>query len=358
MSPNVRRAFLRVFLDDLPGVRVTDNSPNRKRNLLKTVPGLLISAFFLWYTFKNIHPSDFRTVRLGHPAWIVGVLGFTLASYTLRCVRWTRMMLPTGAGFGVCARVLMTSLAANNILPLRIGDIMRVFTYAGDLGASPSVILSTVILEKLLDIFVLVLLFVSTMGAGVSAHFKMLAEITLGISTGGLLVLIFGARLLIEPLRSLFAKLPQSALVEKIDHWVFLALDCIRQIGIVGSVQLLVYSGVIWFCEGMIFVSAARLLGLVTDQIGPWQAVSATNLSYLIPSSPGGIGTFEMAAKTSLMSHGAEASQAAVFGLVLHAWLLISVTGAGGILFLIHRFKIDNHKPLLVEIETLPVELP
>ena len=67
--------------------------------------------------------------------------------------------------FLVCARVLMTSLAANNILPLRIGDIMRVFTYAGDLGASPSVILSTVILEKLLDIFVLVLMFVATMGS-------------------------------------------------------------------------------------------------------------------------------------------------------------------------------------------------
>src|SRR5207244_9302082 len=63
---------------------------------------------------------------------------------------WTRMMRSTGARFRVCARVLMTSLAANNILPLRIGDIMRVFTYAGNLGAAPSVILSTVILEKLL----------------------------------------------------------------------------------------------------------------------------------------------------------------------------------------------------------------
>ena len=42
---------------------------------------------------------------------------------------------------------------------------MRVFTYSGDLGTNPSVILSTVILEKLLDIFVLVLLFVLFMGS-------------------------------------------------------------------------------------------------------------------------------------------------------------------------------------------------
>ncbi len=330
----------------------------RKRNLLKTVPGLLISISFLWYTFKGISFAEIRAVRLAHPIWILGVLGFTVASYTLRCVRWTRMMLPTGARFGVCARVLMTSLAANNILPLRIGDIMRVFTYAGDLGASPSVILSTVILEKLLDIFILVLLFVSTMGPGVNSHFKLLAEMTLAVSVAGLLVLIFGAQLLVQPLQTLFARLPNKPIIAKIDHWIFLALDCIRQIGIAGSVQLLLYSAVIWFCEGMIFVSAVHLLGLLTDKVGPWQAVSATNLSYLIPSSPGAIGTFEIAAKTSLVSHGAPEPQAALFGLVLHAWLLLSVTGVGGLVFLLHRFRMHTHKALLSEIEELPVELP
>ena len=332
--------------------------PKRQRNLLKTIPGLLISVFFLWYTFKGISFAQLMSVRLVHPVWIFGVLAFTLASYTLRCVRWTRMMLPTGAGFGVCARVLMTSLAANNILPLRIGDIMRVFTYAGDLGAAPSVILSTVILEKLLDIFVLVLLFVSTMGPGVSPHFRLLAKTTLGISVAGLLLLIFGAQLLVAPLRRLFITLPKNSLFEKLDQWVFLALDCIRQIGVPGSAQLLVYSAVIWFFEGMIFVSATHLLGLEVDRVGPWQAVSATNLSYLIPSSPGAIGTFEMAAKTSLVSHGAVEGQAALFGLVLHAWLLLSVTGAGGLIFLLHRFKVHDHIPLLNKIETLPVDLP
>ena len=86
----------------------------------------------------------------------------------------------------------MTSLAANNILPLRIGDVMRIFTYADDLGASPSVILSTVILEKLLDIFVLVLLFVSTMGRRRHAASRLVADVALAISTVGLLVLMLG----------------------------------------------------------------------------------------------------------------------------------------------------------------------
>lgn len=337
-------------------------SASRNRNLVKTIPGLLISAFFLWYTFKDISFSHISALRIAYPAWLLGILGFTFASYTLRCVRWTRMMRSTGVGFSVCARVLMTSLAANNILPFRIGDIMRVFTYAGDLEASPSVILSTVILEKLLDIFVLVLLFVVFMGPGVSHHSRVVAESLLAVSTIGLLIMLLGARTLEPLLRRLFANIPANPALapklQKVEHWILLALDCIRQIGILGSLLLLLQSAVIWTCEGMIFVSAAHLIGLAVDRVGPWQAVSVANLSYLIPSSPGAIGTFEWAVKTSLVSHGAPEAQSALFGLALHAWLLISVTGAGGLIFLIHRIRIHNRTPLLQEIETLPSEMP
>ena len=332
--------------------------PDRKRNLLKTIPGLAISAFFLWYTFKGISFAQIRSLRVVAPLWILGVLVFTGGSYTLRCVRWTRMMRSTGAKFRVCARVLMTSLAANNILPLRIGDIMRVFTYAGDLGAAPSVILSTVILEKLLDIFVLVLLFVTFMGPNVAPHSRQLAEVLLTVSSVGLLVLLVGARLLETLFRKLFAVLPQHALLAKLENALLLAVGCIREIGVAGSLLLLVQSFVIWGCEGMIFVSAARAVGLATDAIGPWQAVSVANLSYMIPSSPGAIGTFEWAVKTALVIHGAPDGTAALFGLTLHAWLLVSVTGAGGIIFLLHRARIHNHTPLLQEIETLPEQLP
>ncbi len=260
--------------------------------------------------------------------------------------------------FAVCARVLMTSLAANNILPLRIGDIMRIFTYADDLGTSPSVILSTVIIEKLLDIFILVLMFVSTVGSIATARLRLIANISLVISTVGLLILLAAARSLQEPVQRLFARLPDSPLLKKVEHWITLALDATGRLGITGSLLLLLQTTIIWTCEGMIFLSAIRLLGLTVDGIAAWLAVSFANLSYLIPSSPGAIGPFELAVKTSLVNHGATMAQAAVFGLAIHAWMLLSVTGAGGVIFLLHRVRIHNHKPLLEEIEDLPVEMP
>jgi uncharacterized membrane protein YbhN (UPF0104 family) len=337
---------------------VANTRAGNGRNLLKAIPGLLISAFFLWYTFRGISFAQILSLRIEHPAWIVGVVGFTAAGYTLRCVRWTRMMRPTGARFSVCARVLMTSLAATNILPLRIGDVMRIFTYAGDLGTSPSVILSTVILEKLLDIFVLVLMFVATVGGIATPHLRMIADVSLGISTVGLLVLLLGARPLQAPVQRLFRRLPAHPKLAKLEHWITLALDATGRLGVGGSMLLLLQTAVIWVCEGMIFLSAIRLLGLPVDRIGPWLAVSFANLSYLIPSSPGAIGPFELAVKTSLVNHGASMGQSAVFGLAIHAWMLISVTGAGGLIFLLHRFRIHNHKPLIEAIEELPADLP
>jgi uncharacterized membrane protein YbhN (UPF0104 family) len=330
----------------------------RSRNLAKTIPGLLVSAFFLWYTFRGIHPSEFRSLRFEHPVWIAGVIGFTLIGYTLRCVRWTRMMRPSGSSFKACARVLMTSMAANNILPFRIGDIMRVFTYATDLGAPSSAILSTVILEKLLDIFVVGLIFIATMGRDLPEKIRHAADVAVIISVVGLLVLMFGAKHLSAPLKKLFAALPGNKLISKLEHWLLMAIETLSQLGVGGSLTLLIQSFVIWFCEGMVFVSAIRLIDLPTDPLGPWEAISFANLSYMLPSSPGAIGPFEWATKTALVSHGSPEGPAAVFGLAIHAWMLIAVTGVGGIIFLLHRIRIHNTTPLLKEIETLPEELP
>jgi hypothetical protein len=329
--------------------------------LLKTIPGLLISAFFLWYTFRGISFQQIAALRFVHPIWIIGVLAFTLLSYTLRCVRWTQMMprngRPLGTHFATCARVLMTSLAANNILPLRIGDVMRIFTYSRDLEASPSTILSTVILEKLLDIFVLVLIFVSTVGSIATPRLRLIADISLAISATGLLVLLVAARPLQAPVQRLFTRLPANPTLEKAEHGILLALEATGRLGVLESLLLLLQTIIIWTCEGMIFLSAILLVGISADRIAPWLAVSFANLSYLIPSSPGAIGPFELAVKTSLLNHGANHGEAAVFGLAIHAWMLISVTGAGGLIFLYHRLNAHDRTPLLADTDHSTSEL-
>ncbi len=336
-------------------------------SLLKTLPGLLISAAFIWWTYihkgangkRGFDAAVFHDLHLVGPVWILGVVGFGVAGYGLRCCRAWAMLRSVKAKFSVCARVFMTSLAANNILPLRIGDVMRIFSYAADMNATPSMVLSTVILEKLLDVFSLGALFVVTMhfGRGVSPHLRSLAEIGMLCSTVGLLIMVFGARTLEPALRKAFAG-TRNEKVKKIEHWVMLALDCVRQIGVTGTLLLVLMSFGAWFFEGLMYVSLARAFGFVSDPVGPWQGVAEANLSFLIPSSPGGIGPFELACKDALTRHGMEPASAAIYGLLVHLWLLLSITAVGGTMFLVHRVHLARRKPLLEEIDTLPAELP
>ena len=342
------------------------NRDSRMR-LLKTIPGLLISAFFLWYTFLHRHPdgtrgfepSAFHGLRFVSPGWLIAVIVFSIVGYTARCFRWWWMLRSVSASFRNCARIFMTSLAANNILPLRIGDVMRIFTYAPDLNATPSMVLSTVILEKLMDVFTLAVLFTLTMrwGVAVSPKLKLGTEIGLAVSAVGLLVLVFGSHALQTPLQT-YAANSKSNLVKKIEHWLSLAMGCIQQIGILGTLLLIVMSFFAWMCEGFLYLSAAKLIDLKSGIAGPWQAVAQANLSFLIPSSPGGIGPFEWACKDALVRQGADPIVAGLFGLLIHAWLFIAITAVGGGLFLQHRLHLSRRKPLLEEIETLPAHMP
>ena len=335
--------------------------------LLKTLPGLAISAFFLWWTYvrvgpngkRGFEPSAFHDLHIVAPAWVIGVLFFSIFGYGMRCYRAYAMLRSVGARFAACSRILMTSLAANNILPLRIGDVMRIFTYASDVNTTPSVVLSTVLLEKLLDIFSLGVMFTITtqFGLGVSPHLRAVAEIGLLVSTLGLMAMVFGAKGLQAPLQNFFDK-SKNASLKKIEHWLMLALTCISDIGIVGTLLLIVYSFIAWACEGMLYVSFTKAVGLHVDAIGPWQAAAEANLSFLIPSSPGGIGPFELACKDALVRHGASPVASGLFGLLMHLYLIVGITGVGGIWFMVHRLQRASRDPLAMELETLPAELP
>lgn len=333
-------------------------SPERWKGLLKTLPGLLISGFFLWWTFRKFNFSALHQIRVVAPGWALGVVAGTGASYWLRSYRWWRMMRSSDTRLRTCFRVFLTSLAANNILPLRIGDVMRIFTYAPDLQASPSVILSTIILEKLLDIFTLVLFVVLTLHTGkpVSAHTVVGAWAMLAAMTLALLLVVAGASVLEGPVRRLFAKLP--AKLAKVEHWLLLAFAAVREIGFGGMAILFLLSLVIWSSEVLLYLSAMRMVAMRTDWGAPWQTVAAANLSFLIPSSPGGIGTFELTFQRALAHHGVPLSAAGLLGLLVHAWLFVMITGVGGGMFLVHRLRQARRKPLLTEMETLPGALP
>lgn len=339
------------------------------RNPWSVVPGLLISAFFLWWTFRDMHYSTFREMHFVSPVWIVVGLAFLCAGYTIRVYRWWVMLQSSGrASFGQSGRVLLTSFAANNVMPFRIGDFLRVFAYAGDLNTSSSSILSTVILERLLDVatllaFLAITLLTAPPGGSSIIVFNRTVDVhfiapPLTIVTLLTLLVLFAGGFVQRVVRGGMRRLPSHKLIARLDNAMNMAFDAVTKMPLRAKLLVLLSSAAAWFCEGMIFVSTAKLLDLSSGPRGPWLALSLSNLSYLFPSSPGGLGTFELCSKVGMTSQGARPDVAALFGLLVHMVVLITITAAGGIAFLVHRARSGSHKPLLQELEDLPAELP
>ena len=348
---------------------MTTTASNRVRDLWKLVPGFAISGFFLWRTLRGIHISGLRSMHLEHPVWIAGLVGFFIADYALRGYRWWYMLRGFKARYLACVRVLLTSLAANNILPFRIGDFMRIFAYAPDVNAPSSSVLSTVILERLLDIFMLFGFLVIGL-AGADGHLAPvtvkghtysvlhLAGFILIFAGLGLGLLLFGTRILHRFTERLVARYGQHPRTKKLGEWAVLLFEAVLHLSFLDRIWLLILTCFVWTCESMVFVSCANMIGVVSGPRGPWLAASLSNLSFLLPSAPGGIGPFDMAAKLAMQSQGALESDAAVYALLVHVLILFAITTLGGIGFLVHRAQRGSmSRPFSEDLATLPADL-
>jgi uncharacterized protein (TIRG00374 family) len=348
---------------------LTQAEQGKSRNAWKLIPGFAISAFFLWKTLQSIRWEQFHALRLAQPLWLVAIFVALSADYGLRAYRWWCMLRGNNAKFSACFRVLLTSLAANNILPFRIGDFMRIFAYAPDVNAPSSTVLSTVVLERLLDIFMLfafLLIFLThdtVKLAPMHIHGHIvgiypLAAAILLVAAVGLGLLLFGTHLLHSMTQWLVAKFGQHPRMAKVNEWAVLLFDAVLRMSFVSRVWLVVLTAMVWTCEGMVFVSTAKAIGLESAYRGPWLAATLSNLSFLLPSAPGGIGPFEASAKLAMETHGVDAGSAAVYALLVHVIVFFAVTTVGGIGFLMHRKERGAAtKPIVEDLAALPKEI-
>ncbi len=140
---------------------MTSPSLARARKAILVVVGLLVSALFLWLTLRSVELGELwaHMTRASLPvlstalvAKLTGLLFVTLRSRVV--------FEPVGAfGFGALFRSTFIVNGGNTILPLRLGELMRVNFLARTSGAPASSCLFAVGLERLLDLFCLMLLF-------------------------------------------------------------------------------------------------------------------------------------------------------------------------------------------------------
>jgi uncharacterized protein (TIRG00374 family) len=93
--------------------------------------------------------------------WALGLLlGCTALTYVLRALRWQYLLRPIGpTRFREAFRTTVIGFAANTVLPLRAGEMVRPYLLARREGLSVAATFTTIILERILDLVTVLVFF-------------------------------------------------------------------------------------------------------------------------------------------------------------------------------------------------------
>ena len=316
---------------------------------VRSILGMVITATFLLLLFHdlNIEKLAVAFTAISIPSLLIA-LGFLAAGYTIRIVRWWLMMrlLEPALSLKACAWPFLVSVAVNNILPFRAGDALRVFGFRKRLRTPAMRILGTLIIERLLDLMILLgFFFIGLLGVPEGQFPDAFVNSAIWVAAfGSLMVLIL--LLFSKRLKFLFRWIANwqifraygwtEHLIQHADN-LFDTLDLLRTRQLAG--QLIGLSIITWSFEGAVFVAVAHGLNTVTSFIGPCFSLATGTLATLLPSSPGYFGTFDYFTMDGMVAYGTQREVATVFALTVHFVLWLPLTLAGMMYYLSPSFR-------------------
>jgi uncharacterized protein (TIRG00374 family) len=302
------------------------------RLLIRTAVSLALLGFLVWRVDLS---AAWDALQRANYIYVVPALALFGAAKLLVAQRWRLMMstfadLPLAPLFGI----FMVSCLANNIVPARIGDLIRVQVPAQRYDMSRARLAATVFAtESLLDGIAFAIL--GLIGLA-------LIDIN-GFPTGvfwGLLGLIAGAVIAVIPLshlklserwteRGIMPALPprtRGVLKDAVPHFIDgLAVFRDPRLG----AQAIVLSFAIWLIEVAMFV----LLGLAFDlhlSMAAWILIMiAANMISSVPVAPSNIGAYEVAITELTKALGIAAGPAGAFAIAAHLFNIAAITGVG-----------------------------
>lgn len=308
---------------------------------------------FVWLAVRDV---DFRAVArvIAGADWLL-LFGLSVPAYVLlvwvRALRWRHLTSPIcEIGTGPLFRATSVGFLANNVFPLRMGEVIRSWYLGRETGASTAALFGSVILERAIDtvsVLLLLLLVLGVWGTGGEAE----------LERGALVLVLVPVSLLPIAALVLLRAVP--------DRVIALAHFCLRPfpqrvsdsaetllrrftegLGALrgGShlVWITAHSLLIWLVLSAFPIAVAfHSLGL---ELGPpfqvlgaaWMTQAAIGVAVALPSAPGFFGIFHWACKLALLRFGVGPETALAAGTLIHAVMWLTLTSMG---LLVLRFR-------------------
>jgi uncharacterized protein (TIRG00374 family) len=308
--------------------------------------GLAISLVFLALFLRGenfgeikdaFEQANYFIAALSLPVYFLGIW--------VRTIRWQYLLRPIARPSTMrLYPVVIIGLMANNIIPARVGELVRAYILGERERVSKASALGTIAVDRLFDGLTLIpilLLFAPFVGGedtfelgwlNISVSFEGLAiimAVLFGIALAVLFVLAFSERWRGRIDGMIHRLTPERfrPSVEGIAHSFFRGLESLRSPADLGIAWVM--STISWVLEATMYY----MVGLAFDIHEPFYVyllmTAAANLAIAVLASQGGIGPFELVVKQTMIAAGVASETAAAYAIGLHALVLLPVIALG-----------------------------
>lgn len=322
----------------------------------RTVLALIFSLALLWLAFRDIDFSHvFSIISSLQYRYFLWAIFFDLFIFIFKSFKWRAIFLPVKK---LEHTIFFSGIAigsmSNNLLPFRLAELVRVFYLSWKSGVKKAVVFGTIVIERTIDIFTLLLALLS-----LSLLFydeQWIREscwiIALGFITLSLVILIIikhreRAFSIIERIFSNKYQNFKNGILSLYNNFTE-GLNVIP--GKKQFFMILLFSWSEWIAALICTKFFLSGFGLVIPWKGLLLLVVANNVSSAIPSAPSSIGVFEFFIKYSLVrAFSIDPDTALSFALVLH-FVMVAPISIIGIVFLFRDgLSLSNLKNLRKE---------
>lgn len=306
---------------------------------IKFFLGLLISALFIFLAFRGIdYPLMLAALRHANYWWLLPSVLAMFFSHWLRAVRWRYFMEPikrvdTPALFAAT----MIGYYGNNVFPLRAGEVLRAYSIGKAAGVSRMASFATIVVERLIDIFSLLLLLAVSVGFHDYPRWIEKGAWLLFFGTvASTVFMIFLMRRTAQTLRfverilspfpprvrEMVLKLLRSFLegfgiFQKSEHFWTIAWQSLA--------IWLFYAATIFFTLEAFNLNDKFALPLGASFI----ILVMISLGIMVPAAPGYVGTFHWICQQALVLFNVSESESLSFAVIMHISNFIPVTLVG-----------------------------
>ena len=303
-----------------------------RRPLLRALLGLAISAVAVALVVRQVDlVAAWDVLRNASPAWVAATVACIVLDVVLRAFRWRGLLAPIARlRLPTVGASLLVGYLANNILPARLGELVRSHHLGDRTGVSRASVLGTVVVERVVDTGVLVAI-ASAAIVVLSVRGIVASAVLLGLAATGLLIAALALALVAHRLP--YADRAVAALERR--PAVARAASRLRGgLAVAGRPRTMAgaigWTVVAWASTIVAFAAAGHAIGLELTWGQAALLAAGVSLVTAIPAGPGYVGTFELAAVEIAGAVGIAAEPAFALALLVHAAIL-AVTSVGGV---------------------------